>query len=113
MDKQDDQLSWTFHHWYDRGRDCYFVGSQLVGKIDDDEVVQRFKNKEVLMMLKSEDHKFITEYVAFEQVNNVYQTQKPFQIPVAVAGNNFANLRADLVVRNALIARISLENLVT
>ncbi len=117
MNKLDDSLLWTHYYLHGEDRNCYLIGSKLEGKYVSGKD-SPLNNKEVLMtieeILPSIPRYFRTESVPFvwNAKAKLYHTEKMLEVPVAVAGNNFANLRADLVVRNALVARVSLENLV-
>jgi len=100
---------------YDRDRNCYLISICLEGEVKLEpnytEVARRLENKEVLVQIQSTDREFISDYIPLVKVDNVYYTEKSFQIPPTETRNNFANLSVDLVVRNALIVRRPLEDL--
>lgn len=107
-----DSLLWTLYYLHDEDRNCYLVGFKLSGE----RVTQEshpLNNREALMMITSRSSEFSTEYVPFVWNDKVklYHTEKMLEVPIAVAGDNFAGLQADLIVRNALVARNNLEQL--
>lgn len=111
---EQDSLSWTFYYLDRVANNCYLIGSKLEGGYVTPED-HPLNNRKVFLRIEpiSMFRDFQEQHTPFvwDSRFNLYITENMLAVPVAVAGDNFSNLRADLLASNALVLRINLEGL--
>ena len=111
MTNEDQELQWTFYHIYDQSKGCYLIGSMLSGNgVCLTPEGNPLNTKEATLEVRSFEQDFFPKVVSFVWYDKIkrYITEQPIEVPVDVVSSD---LRADLIVRNAIIARKSLDDL--